>query len=99
MAGGSLESGRSVTSKVTAIILACSTGRSFSLTELARAVDLPMSTTHRLVGELVVRRVLERNADGDYRIGLPLRMIGAVDPCRRPCWSACARRCGTCRAR
>jgi DNA-binding IclR family transcriptional regulator len=80
VAGGSAESGRSVTSKVTAILLACSAGRSLSLSELARAAHLPISTTHRLLGELVARRVLERTPTGEYRIGLPLRMIAAVDP-------------------
>ena len=80
MAGGSAESGRSVTSKVTAILLACSAGQSWSLSELARAAHLPISTTHRLLGELVARRILERTPADEYRIGLPLRTIAAADP-------------------
>ena len=77
MAGGALESGRSVTSKVTAILMVFGRGSDYSLTELARLTGLPISTTHRLVGELTSRRVLERTEDGGYRIGLPLRMIGS----------------------
>jgi DNA-binding IclR family transcriptional regulator len=77
VAGGSTEGGRSVTSRVAAILMAFRSGSAHSLTELARLTGLPVSTTHRLVGELASRRILERTADGDYRIGLPLRMIGA----------------------
>ena len=76
MAGGAAESGRSVTSKVTAILMAFETGGTHTLTELAQLASLPISTTHRLVGELASRRLLERTEDGGYRIGLPLRMIG-----------------------
>jgi DNA-binding IclR family transcriptional regulator len=78
MAGGALESGRSVASRVAAILMAFRSGGSHSLTELAALAGLPISTTHRLVGELVSRRVLERTAGGEYRIGLPLRMIGGI---------------------
>ena len=78
MAGGALESGRSVTSKVTAILMVFRMGSDYSLTELARLTGLPISTTHRLVGELTSRRLLERTEDGGYRIGLPLRRIGSM---------------------
>jgi DNA-binding IclR family transcriptional regulator len=54
-----------------------SRGNAYSLTELAQLTGLPVSTAHRLAGELAARRLLERTADGGYRIGLPLRMIGA----------------------
>lgn len=77
MAGGTTGAGRSVTSKVTAILMAFSRGDAYSLTELARLTGLPVSTAHRLAGELAARRLLERTEDGGYRIGLPLRMIGA----------------------
>ena len=63
-------------SRVTAILLAFHSGGTHSLTEIARVTGLPVSTTHRLLGELTSRRVLERTHDGDSRIGLPLRMIG-----------------------
>jgi IclR helix-turn-helix domain len=55
-AGGAAESGRSVTSKVTAILMVFSRGSAYSLTELAQPTGLPVSTTHRLAGELAARR-------------------------------------------
>jgi DNA-binding IclR family transcriptional regulator len=78
MAGGAIESGRSVASRVAAILMAFGSGGTHSLTELAALSGLPISTTHRLVGELVSRRVLERTEAGSYRVGLPLRMIGGI---------------------
>lgn len=78
MAGGANESGRSVASRVSAILMAFRSGGTHSLTELAGLAGLPISTTHRLVGELVSRRVLERTGAGGYRVGLPLRMIGGI---------------------
>jgi DNA-binding IclR family transcriptional regulator len=78
MAGGAIESGRSVASRVSAILMAFRSGGTHSLTELAGLAALPISTTHRLVGELVSRRVLERTEGGTYRVGLPLRMIGGL---------------------
>src|SRR6185312_1863639 len=78
MAGGAIESGRSVVSRVAAILMAFRNGGTHSLTELARLAELPISTTHRLVGDLVARRVLERTDRGAYRVGLPLRMIGGL---------------------
>jgi DNA-binding IclR family transcriptional regulator len=78
MAGGAIEGGRSVASRVAAILMAFSSGGTHSLTELAALAGLPISTTHRLVGELVARRVLERIEGGAYRVGLPLRMIGGI---------------------
>ena len=78
MAGGANESGRSVASRIAAILMAFGNGGTHSLTELAGLAGLPISTTHRLVGELVSRRVLERTEEGGYRVGLPLRMIGGV---------------------
>jgi DNA-binding IclR family transcriptional regulator len=78
MAGGAIESGRSVVSRVAAILMTFRSGGTHSLTELAGLAGLPVSTTHRLVGELVSRRVLERTEAGGYRVGLPLRMIGGL---------------------
>jgi DNA-binding IclR family transcriptional regulator len=84
MAGGANESGRSVASRIAAILMAFGNGGTHSLTELAGLAGLPISTTHRLVGELVSRRVLERTEEGGYRVGLPLRMIGGVSPPSAP---------------
>ncbi len=84
MAGGAIESGRSVASRVAAILMAFRSGGTHSLTELAGLAGLPISTTHRLVGELVSRRVLERTEEGGYRVGLPLRMIGGISLASSP---------------
>jgi len=91
MAGNSTESGRSVTSKITSILLTFTEGSEHSLTEIARLAELPISTAHRLTSELASWRLLERTHDGHYRAGLPLRMIGTVGSCppsiaeRAPC--------------
>ena len=76
MAGNSTDPGRSVASKVTAILMAFSDGAVHNLTEIAGIAKLPTSTAHRLASELLAWRLLERTEDGGYRIGLPLRIIG-----------------------
>ena len=91
MAGNSMESGRSVTSKITSILMTFTEGSEHSLTEIARLAGLPISTAHRLASELASWRMLERTEQGHYRAGLPLRMIGTGDTCppsiaeRAPC--------------
>jgi len=91
MAGNSTESGRSVTSKITSILMTFTEGSEHSLTEIARLAGLPISTAHRLTSELASWRLLERTDDGSYRAGLPLRVIGAGSattpsiPERAPC--------------
>ena len=91
MAGNSTESGRSVTSKITSILVTFTEGSEHSLTEIARLAGLPVSTAHRLTSELASWRLLERTEDGLYRAGLPLRVIGTGDACppniheRAPC--------------
>jgi IclR family transcriptional regulator, acetate operon repressor len=76
MAGNSTDPGRSVTSKVTAILMAFGDGAALTLTEIAGIAQLPTSTAHRLTSELLAWRLLERTDQGGYRIGLPLRIIG-----------------------
>lgn len=51
-----------------------------SLSEIARRADLPASTVHRMIGELVAWGALERDDDGRYRIGLRLWELGALAP-------------------
>ena len=77
MAGNSTDPGRSVTSKVTAILMVFADGDVHTLTEIAASADLPTSTAHRLASELVAWRLLERTEERSYRIGLPLRMIAS----------------------
>jgi DNA-binding IclR family transcriptional regulator len=76
MAGNSTDPGRSVTSKVTAILMAFGDGAILTLTEIAGIAKLPTSTAHRLASELLAWRLLERTDKDGYRIGLPLRIIG-----------------------
>jgi DNA-binding IclR family transcriptional regulator len=65
-----------VTSKVVGILLTFTDGSVHSLTEIARLAGLPVSTAHRLAGELTSCGVLERTSEGGYRVGQPLRAIG-----------------------
>jgi DNA-binding IclR family transcriptional regulator len=51
-----------------------------SLSRLASLNGMPLSTAHRLVGELVAWGALERTEDGTYRIGLRLWELGALAP-------------------
>lgn len=76
MAGGNRTAGRSVTSKVLAILEVFETSRrSMPLSELAAQADLPVSTTHRLVGELVEWGLLSRSANGNIQLGIRLWAI------------------------
>ncbi len=72
MAGNARGPGRSVISKVSAILLAISEGSGHTLTEIAGRAELPLSTVHRLATELAAWCVLERGGDGRYRVGAAL---------------------------
>ncbi|OAV51134.1 IclR family transcriptional regulator [Enteractinococcus helveticum] len=76
MAGGSKQRGRSVTSKVLAILSAFEHSRgSMSLTQIADQADLPLSTAYRLVGELIDEGMLARGPHGKIQLGLKLWSI------------------------
>lgn len=76
MAGGTSQPGRSVTSKILAILAAFeTTRRALSLTEIAASANLPLSTTHRLVGELIEAGMLSRTPNGGIQLGLRLWSI------------------------
>jgi DNA-binding IclR family transcriptional regulator len=51
-----------------------------TLTEIAATTALPLSTAHRLIGELVAWGALERGSDGQYRIGLRLWELASLSP-------------------
>lgn len=51
-----------------------------TLSDIARRAALPLTTTHRLVGELCASGALERDSDGTYRIGLRLWEIASLAP-------------------
>ena len=78
MAGNAVESGRTVTSKVTAILMAFADGTGWSLSELARITNIPLTTTHRLVTKIVAAQLLERSRDG-YRVGPALGRLRATE--------------------
>lgn len=54
--------------------------RRLSLSDLARRSGLPVSTAHRLVGELVAWGALGRLEDGDYVVGRRLWDVGLLAP-------------------
>lgn len=51
-----------------------------TLSELSRRSGVPLTTTHRLVGELTQRGALERDPGGGYRIGLWLWEVASLAP-------------------
>lgn len=61
--------------------------RSVGVTEMARRVNLPKSTVHRLAGSLVDAGYLQRSDDGRYQLGIHLFELGhrvtAADDIRR----------------
>jgi DNA-binding IclR family transcriptional regulator len=70
-----------VTGRVLAILEAFSADRpELTLTEIARRAGLPLSTAHRLVGELARWGALERADDARYRVGLRLFEVAALAP-------------------
>jgi DNA-binding IclR family transcriptional regulator len=70
--------GRTVISKAAVILMTYLNGYAYTLTEIATDTGLPLSTANRLVRELAAWKLLERNDDGDYCVGLPLRLIGGA---------------------
>jgi DNA-binding IclR family transcriptional regulator len=51
-----------------------------TLTELSKRSGLPLTTTHRMIGELTAAGVLERTAAARYRVGLRLWETAALAP-------------------
>ena len=68
--------GRSVTSKLAAILRTFSTGNVHSLSTIARSANLPVSTAHRLTAELAEWGFLERTDDKRYRVGTLVTNLG-----------------------
>jgi DNA-binding IclR family transcriptional regulator len=75
MAGNSGEPGRTVTSKLAAILMAFTSGRDYTLSELAMQTNLAISTVHRLLNDLVSASLLERLEGATYRPGPTLRRL------------------------
>ncbi|MCG5212647.1 IclR family transcriptional regulator [Streptosporangium sp. KLBMP 9127] len=69
---------RGVAARVTDILAAFLPGDvRLTLTEICRRAGLPLTTGHRLVGELTAAGFLERLPEGSYRVGRRLWRIGA----------------------
>lgn len=67
------ESGRSVASRILTVFEAFeSHGPSLSLSQISELTGMPISTTHRIVGELVDWGALARDAHGRYHVGIRL---------------------------
>jgi DNA-binding IclR family transcriptional regulator len=72
---------RSVTARGFAVLEAFTPAwPTLTLSDIARRAALPLTTTHRLVGELCASGALERDGDGTYRIGLRLWEIASLAP-------------------
>jgi DNA-binding IclR family transcriptional regulator len=54
--------------------------KGLSLSEISRRSGVPLTTTHRIVGELRDWGALERDEAGEYRIGLRLWEVTSVTP-------------------
>lgn len=73
--------GVSVTARVLRLLAAFTPeSAELTLSELSRRADLPLSTAHRIVDELLRWGAVERDAEGRYRVGLRLWEIGALAP-------------------
>lgn len=84
MAGGSREPGRTVASRVLAVLDAFDTDHSvLGITDVARRSGLALSTAHRLVGELEAWGALTRRLDGRYEVGPKLWRLGLLAPVHR----------------
>lgn len=68
MAGNANVAGRSVASKVAAILRCFDANTHETLSEIARRTGLPLSTTYRLVTELVTAGVMFRTENGLYTL-------------------------------
>ncbi|QYJ03560.1 IclR family transcriptional regulator [Nocardioides panacisoli] len=81
MAGNTREAGATVSRRVLSLLAAFDEDhRRLGLTELARRADLPLSTVHRLVGELVDFGALVRTPVGDYVLGRRMWDLGLLAP-------------------
>ncbi|MDL5157115.1 IclR family transcriptional regulator [Actinomycetospora termitidis] len=72
---------RTAASRVLDVLGAFGPGhRTLSLSEIARRGELSLSTTHRLVGELLAWGALERGPDGRLSVGLRMLELSALAP-------------------
>ena len=76
--------GPSVTSRVVALLGSFDESHiRLSLSDISRRSGLPLSTAHRLLGELEQWHAVDRGADGTYCIGRRLWQLGTLAPVQR----------------
>ncbi len=81
MAGRTREPGRSVTSRVLAVLSAFDESHPrLGLSEVARRSGMPVATASRLLAELVAGKALARRPDGRYEVGRRLWQLGLLAP-------------------
>lgn len=81
MAGKIGQPGASVVSRAVALLAAFDeTHPQLTLSVLAQRAGLPLSTAHRLAGDLCSAGMLARNAAGEYVIGQQLWRLGLLAP-------------------
>src|SRR5919107_15417 len=81
VAGRSSTPGRSVTSRALAVLDAFdSSAPRLTLSEIAERSGTPLTTAHRLLGELAEWGALIRRSDGRYEIGRKLWDLGLLAP-------------------
>ncbi len=81
MAGNAAQAGRTVTSRVLAVLGAFDDQhRRLTLSDIARRADVALPTAHRLVGELVDWGALHRDPSGRYVVGRRLWDLGLLAP-------------------
>jgi DNA-binding IclR family transcriptional regulator len=72
---------RSLVDRALGVLAAFSPDKAeLTLSDIARRAGLPLTTTHRIVGELARWGALERTERGGYQVGLRLWEIGALAP-------------------
>ena len=81
MAGGAASTGRSVTSRALGVLDAFDSSHPrLTLSEVADRSGTPLTTTHRLLAELVAWGALSRRPDGRYEVGRKLWDLGLLAP-------------------
>lgn len=83
MSGHNRQPGNGVTSKLFAVLDAFVDGEPLSATDVVGRTGLPMSTVHRLLGDLVGWGGLERDTAAKYTIGTKLWRLGTLSPGHR----------------
>jgi DNA-binding IclR family transcriptional regulator len=81
VAGGAASPGRSVTSRALGVLDAFDGAHPrLTLSEVAERSGTPLTTTHRLLADLVAWGALARRPDGRYEIGRKLWDLGLLAP-------------------